>query len=635
MKNLNLLLVISLNFLSILLIAQNRESDPGWQWARLTNTVNALGSEEILTDADNNTISLFYYGDSVLIEDTAFNHDVNYASYNIAIVKRNSEGDFIKAADIYTNPGEFLFNTDLETDHESSIYLFGTFSDTLFINDTMIIRPEPGIDIYLLKFDKNLEFQWGRTISSAYQDDSECIAVSEDDFIYLSARHWNSMDTSHHMVNYFDQDSADVSSGLNSFLKVDKDGLIIWRAEIRDDYDGFAEIINTIAGSDGNIYLVGHATNDLYIQGDTVEFPSSPEFYMPGFIVQFEPDGVHHDAFFIPYPQFGFYIPETNIDADGNYIISEEISETMIFGSDTIELSNDSTYTMIAKFDPSFQPIWQRGIKTAGSASTFFQIDLIEDDIAFVFQGKSRFTFMGQEYVLNAIGQIFSGLFSAEGDLVELQVTDASIGAKLHSFKADNCGNLMIDGLIRGLAHFGNDTLYTGYADLPFLAKNSRNPPVEFSLGNDTTILLTGTLELNSVPGYDSYLWSTGDTTSSLIIPASQLQIGINSIWLEIIDGHCLYADTINITVIDNSSVDESAAPYIQLIPNPAMYYVQVISKPDVIPERIVFYNLQGINVLDIRPGGNIIDISFIETGIYIIELFFKDELVRKKLVIY
>ena len=366
--------------------SQNKELDPGWQWARLTNIPNTLDSEEILTDADNNTISFIYYIDSVLIEDTAFYHDENYASYNIAIIKRNSEGDFIKAADIYTNPGEFLFNTDLATDHESNIYLYGSFSDTLFVNDTMITMPNPGIDIYLLKLDNNLEFQWGGTISSDYQDDSEGLAISEDNYIYLSAQHFNSLDTSHSFVNFFNQDSADVAQGLNSLVKLDQDGQIVWRAEIRDNKDGFAEIINTINGSDGNIYIVGHATNDLYIQGDTVEFPSSPEYYMPGFIVQFDPDGMHLDAFFIPYPQFGFYIPETNIDANGNYIISEEISETMIIGSDTIELSNDSVYSMISKFDPSFQPIWQRGIKTTGGAATSFQIELIEDSIAFAFQ---------------------------------------------------------------------------------------------------------------------------------------------------------------------------------------------------------------------------------------------------------
>jgi len=353
--------------------------------------------------------------------------------------------------------------------------------------------------------------------------------------------------------------------------------------------------------------------------------------------------------------------------------------------------------------DPSFQPIWYQGVKTSSGAYITFQIDLIGDSIAFAFHGKSRFTFIGTEYAFNAIGQAFSGLFSPEGDLVNLQLTDASIGATLDNFRIDNCGNSLIDGKLRGLAHFGNDTLNAGDGNLHYLAKNSRftpqpvylpsdttncgpltlfapqgyhyyrwngelsdqnwfiadssgtvrlevanedccwseaetqviiYPPVQFSFGPDTTILLTDTLELTTSGEYESYLWSTGDTIPDLIIPATELQIGNNQIWLDISSEHCSGSDTINIVVIDNSAINEIDESGILLNPNPAHTFLQITTNSGLIPRSVNIYNQTGINVLHIKQINNRIDVSGLNPGLYIVELVFNNEVIRLKLVI-
>ncbi len=693
--------------LTLELNAQNISTDPGWQWARLSNIHNSSSNEDFRKDFDNNFLSFYYYADSIIIDDTAFYHAGNYPNGMancIAIVKRNSKGEFLKAADIYTTPNEYLFSTEMELDKESNVYIYGTFTDTLFVNGHTVLLPNPDhVDVYLLKLDNNFEFQWAQTISYIYQDDCRGIEISEDNYIYLSVEHMAGMNTGHVFANYFNQDSADVYGGLSSLLKIDTDGQIIWRCEIRDPENVDSEIDNTAVGKDGKIYITGNSSGDVYFQGDTIKFPDSTGYYNSNFIVQFDPDGSHHNAFFETYTNFYFLSSSLNIDKNGNYCISGIIQDTLIFGSDTIQVSDDSTYAMIARMDPSFQPIWYQGVKTSNGVYITFQIELIDDSIAFAFHGKSRFTFMGIEYAFNAVGQVFLGLFSPEGDLVNLQLTDASIGATLTNFLVDNCGNSLIEGRLRGFAHFGNETLNAGDGNLSYQAKNSLvDPalislpqdtancgplklyapegyyyyrwngllsdqnwfmvnnsgtvnlkvanenccwseaeiavtiwdPVEFSLGNDTTILLTGTLELRSDSGYESYLWSTGDTTSNLIIPANRLQIGNNVIWLEISNNNCIASDTVIVTVIDNSSVYETVKSCLHLIPNPAKNYVQIVSNPDMIPERVVFFNQQGIKVLDIKSERTKIDISLLETGIYVVELFFREEVIRKKLVI-
>lgn len=701
------ILTVILVCISLSIAAQNAESDPGWQWAKLSNIHNSSSNEGFRTDFDNNFLAFYYYADSIIIDDTAFYHAGNYPNGMancIAIVKRNSKGEFLKAVDIYTTPNEYLFSAEMELDKESNVYLYGTFTDTLFVNGHNVLLQNPNhVDVYLLKLNKNLEFQWAQTISYIYQDDCRGIEISEDNYIYLSVEHMAGMDTGHVYANYFNQDSADVYGGLSSLLKIDTDGQIIWRCEIRDPDNEDSEIDNTVIGMDGKIYITGNSSGDVYFQGDTIKFPDSTGYYNSTFIVQFDPDGSHHNAFFKTYTNFYFFSSSFNIDKNGNYCISGIIQDTLIFGSDTIQVSDDSTYAMIAKMDPSFQPIWYQGVKTSNGAYITFQIELINDSIAFAFHGKSRFTFMGTEYAFNAVGQAFSGLFSPEGDLVDLQLTDASIGATLSNFQVDNCGNSLIDGKLRGLAHFGNETLNAGDGNLHYLAKNSRftpqpaylpsdttncgpltlfapqgyhyyrwngelsdqnwfmvnssgtvrlevanedccwseaetqvviYPPVQFSLGPDTTILLTDTLELITSGEYESYLWSTGHTTSYLVIPATELQVGNNQIWLDIFSDHCSGSDTINIVVIDNSAIDEIDESGILLNPNPAHTFLQISYEKNAVPESVTFYNQTGIKVLCIKPFNNRIDITGLNPGLYIVELVIDNEVIRRKLVI-
>jgi hypothetical protein len=640
-----------------------------------------------------------------MIEDTAFYHPTEHPyDCNIAIIKRNSIGGFLKALDIYTTTGNYFYYAEIELDKGSNVYLYVVCSDTVFVNGQILIPLTPGHSVFLLKFDNNLEFQWANTISSLCQDISGGIAVSDDNYIYLSAEH---LCNDHYIANYFGQDSADIYGGLNSLLKIDPDGQIIWRCEIRNDTNMTASVTNTVVGKDGNIYILGHARGDVYVQGDTIKYPASSGFSAATFIVQFDQNGSHHNAFFnTNNDHYDFYIFDSwfNVDQFGNYCFSGWIQDTSIFGSDTIEVPDDHTYGFIAKTDPSFNPIWYQGIMNIDVSKITFQLELIDDSIAFAFNAVGSFTFMGNDYGYgNAIGEVILGLFSPVGDLVTYQVTDANNGTTLQNFKVENCGNFLIDGEVGGWAYFGNDTLDAVFKRLHYIAKNSRvkpdsinmpvdttncgplilfapegyqyykwndelsdqnwylvdttstinlkvadesccwseaetyvtiYPPVEFSLGPDTTILLTDTLELSIAGEYESYLWSTGDTTPYLIVPASELQIGNNQIWLNVENEFCFGLDTVIIRVVDNSTIIETGQYTVFLYPNPAFTHLQIISGSGILPVFVKFYNQTGTNILNMKPLNNLIDISALKSGVYIVELVFKNGIVRRKLII-
>lgn len=155
-----------------------------------------------------------------------------------------------------------------------------------------------------------------------------------------------------------------------------------------------------------------------------------------------------------------------------------------------------------------------------------------------------------------------------------------------------------------------------------------------FSLGPDTTILLSSSLQFVAFGEYDSLLWSTGDTTSYLVVQATDLELGDNQIWLDIYDWPCINSDTININVVDNSSINENIYPDILLYPNPVGKYSQIALKSADIPTSVVFYNQIGAEVLKLHPIDNLLDVRCLEPGVYIVELTFREYILKRRLII-
>ncbi len=59
----------------------------------------------------------------------------------------------------------------------------------------------------------------------------------------------------------------------------------------------------------------------------------------------------------------------------------------------------------------------------------------------------------------------------------------------------------------------------------------------------DTSICQTDSLNLNITSGYNDYLWSTGDTTTSINVSST------GSYWVEATDNFCVFNDTVNIDI--------------------------------------------------------------------------------------
>lgn len=69
----------------------------------------------------------------------------------------------------------------------------------------------------------------------------------------------------------------------------------------------------------------------------------------------------------------------------------------------------------------------------------------------------------------------------------------------------------------------------------------------EFDLGIDYTTCRGEELVLSAGEGRESYHWSTGDTTSTVLVPTEN--VGLQTIWVQVVDGVCESSDTVEVDV--------------------------------------------------------------------------------------
>ena len=165
--------------------------------------------------------------------------------------------------------------------------------------------------------------------------------------------------------------------------------------------------------------------------------------------------------------------------------------------------------------------------------------------------------------------------------------------------------------------------------------------PPQLNLGNDTLICLYNTLVLNADSGNYSYLWSTGDTTQSIILNQSNLTLGNQSISVirsgyGYIDYDTIQVQASTCQTINNSNQNSS----FKVFPNPSNGVFSIeIEKIDITVTDISITNSEGKEVysrkiLNYNGERFDIDISNLAKGIYIILLKSNEARLTKSIII-
>jgi hypothetical protein len=160
-------------------------------------------------------------------------------------------------------------------------------------------------------------------------------------------------------------------------------------------------------------------------------------------------------------------------------------------------------------------------------------------------------------------------------------------------------------------------TNYCGNAEGSINLEIYPNPSV--FIGNDTIIESEESFIIDADSGFESYLWSTGESTESIeVFSTGEYTLIVTNEYA------CTDIDTIVVEIISGIG-NQNMKDDIQIYPNPARDEFYISSENQIL-ERVVVYNSIGKIIISEKINSNIhsIDISKFSNGIYFVRLISK-----------
>lgn len=156
--------------------------------------------------------------------------------------------------------------------------------------------------------------------------------------------------------------------------------------------------------------------------------------------------------------------------------------------------------------------------------------------------------------------------------------------------------------------------------------------------GTSTLIDSGQTISLTAAPGFDSYLWSTGDTVNSLNVSPEDTTVYVVTATDA---GGCSQTDSLEVQVqsIQVGIVELTNAATVKLYPNPnsGIFTLQLPSASNKAFSLRIF-NLAGKQVLtkDVSFAGDnlMLNLRDLEKGVYLLQLNNADQALQNKLII-
>lgn len=207
-----------------------------------------------------------------------------------------------------------------------------------------------------------------------------------------------------------------------------------------------------------------------------------------------------------------------------------------------------------------------------------------------------------------------SDAFACEGDSIGLTASNADTYAWSTGANGPTTGALVLNDT--SFIVMGTDTI-TGctYSDTVFIDVNPY-PVVVFSLPNDTVCNDGGIINLNATPTGGVFT-GTGVTVNTL---DPSLLTGVNTVTYTYTDPNgCMDDETVNYTVLNCTAVEEEEESSVLLYPNPVIHQLYIQSNAAV--HDFIVFDLTGKIVLRGNLSMNVIDMSALNTGIYMLDI--------------
>lgn len=622
-----------LNFILILL-TNSINSQNVWNWGFQVPYNNHFYSNEIsLIDQNKNAYIIYDYIDTLNLVDTIFVHCSilsQYPPYNKAIVKLDQNGNFDKALDFYVPGTDFSIvpveTKDITVDNQGNLYVLLDPSLEVMVNDVLFTLDTTAF-LHILKFNSDFELLWSKPFAMNIGAFNYGCFINSYGNLILS-------------TSFKNDDLLNNNSSGFSIMVIDTSANILSRQELYANKESMNNV-RFRRGEDGNFYLFGRVQDSIFIETDTI-LPDLESEYLKNFYLKFSETGDYLSGKVLTRDVY-FYNIQANSEGDFYFNVSSVYDFTI--GNDSIFIGNDSIITLIGKLDSLYNLKWYKSIKYPYdvSHSSRFNFDLKNDSLFFVLTTLGNTNFENHNLYHGDTLKVYYGVFSYDGDLVEFEILpgDSYLSSysyilfRNNSIIVDDCNDVYISGKFNGNLFLETDTLTQPNMELVdgFILNLTRNNNLSLITANNTIISLNSSITLSVPNTFDSIYWSNGGSSNLIEINGSELGIGIHEISVSVLDNGCWFYDSVLIEVYDNSGVSETEIKLLDFSPNPVINKLKINIPHESKVDVIRIYNLEGKIILEGNNNLSEIELTNLDSGIYIIEVLSKNTLFRNKFI--
>ena len=146
------------------------------------------------------------------------------------------------------------------------------------------------------------------------------------------------------------------------------------------------------------------------------------------------------------------------------------------------------------------------------------------------------------------------------------------------------------------------------------------------NLGDDITVPVTSQVEIGVPAVFESYIWNTGFTGPKLTVDGEEYGIGNHTFWIRVTTGGCEARDTININFIEDGYVDMESMPALNIYPNPASDFVNIVSENGGM-SKVQVYDITGRLLVDriVDEESLVLNVAGLVDATYFVRVIYTD----------
>jgi hypothetical protein len=548
------------------------DNNGNYIWTKSFGNTNTDKGKSITTDNLGNIYVTGFINDQVNVGGQTIG---TTGVMNAFIVKMDSAGNYIHVKDI--SP-KYSGGYKIKSDHNGNIYLAGELLYNNYIAGFEVLGPT-GLawrDAFLAKLDSSLQTQWVNLVKGSFHNVGEDIAFNNN-YVYLTGCYSYISDFSGISLTYNGNgtNATTINASRDAFIsKYDLDGNIIWAKGFGGKGLDYAYGIDV--SKNDNIYFSGYFE-------DTVMFDN------------YQLISAGYNDMFI-----------TKLDSNGNVIWAKQ------------QGNSDHEYNYCLRID-SAQNIYTGG--TYQTAQNFDSTSLLNTQYDAVI-GK----IVQPPYVNYNTDTVIT---YCETDTISLTINTITTPVNFQY-------NLTPSGWFLGNTYYFITTPSTPNVYGQILVSNNIytdtininiqynvSSPLNFTLGNDTTLCDSVPFILSAPSGQNNYLWSTNETTPNISVNQN------GNYWVQITNtDNCISSDSIQLTFNDCSGITDLTIFNLQYLQND-----KILINTSNHQFNINIYTIDGKLIYQSK-NKTIIDVGSLKKGLYIINVFDETTHTTQKFVI-